>query len=47
MPSVIPGMMPAQESLAIADRHRLSVLVPQLLAIYNEGLSELRGQHAR
>ena len=35
-----------EESLAIADRHRLSVLVPRLLAIYQEGLDGLSGQDA-
>ena len=35
-----------ERSLAIADRHRLSILVPQLLAIYQEGLDALPGRHA-
>ncbi len=35
-----------ERSLAIADRHRLSILVPQLLAIYQEGLDALPRRHA-
>ncbi len=30
-----------ERSLSIADRHRLSILVPQLLRIYQEGLDAL------